>query len=136
MNIDEASKKWSKSCETICKWVCRGYIDGISISENQLIFPDIPTPHIIGKNVNVTSERAYKEILKACQAEEYIDACLLRIDKERFEVYMTALKQAGYLIGENNSSNMGCTITPSGIEVTKRINLNPTLNVKIGLVNF
>lgn len=139
MTLQEASKNWNKSEETICKWVCSGYIRGVSIENDMLIFPNIPTPHTIRKNIKVTADIAYREILKACKENEYIDAALLRISGEHFELYIENLIQYEYLSGTAGSSNQGCVITPKGIEATKakiKLNIPINNNIKIGIINI
>lgn len=138
MTLQKASEQWKKSEQTICKWVCLGYIKGISIENDILVFPDIPTPHTIRRNIKVTADIVYREILKACKAKEYIDAALLRISEEHFELYIENLIKCEYLSGTAGTSNQGCVITPKGIEATKskiKLNIPINNNIKIGLIN-
>lgn len=41
MTLEEASANWKISDKTICKWICEGLINNLSLKDNKLILPDI-----------------------------------------------------------------------------------------------
>ncbi len=143
MTISEACGKWNlKSEDTVWDYIKKGYIVGLSTENNQIILPDIPKPHIVGKGKKLSQSTMIKNILKACDNMEYISAYILGLTEEQFELIMTELVEQGYLKGKStlNGSNMGYRITMKASEYNKRsfkININgdikPTLN--IGLIN-
>lgn len=140
MTLEQASATWKTSGTTICKWICEGLINNISLKENKLILPDIPKPRIVRKNIEITAEKAYKEILEACNKNEYIDAYLLRISEDQFVNYITILKQNGLLNGYGIDSNIGYSITTKGIDFIKskkrKFDFNVNFNTQIGLANI
>ena len=124
MSLETAKEKWKLSTNTILSYVADGLIEGIVIdNNNMLLFPDIPKPKRIRKNLPKNSKNIYHWILVACQENEYITPKLMGIDENRFINHITALEKEGYISRINNHtncSNLNYQISHMGTESLKR----------------
>ena len=150
MTVAEASQRWGLTENTIIKYLVKGFIYDISIENDQLILPDINKPLIVSENFKSISPNIYREMLKACRDDKYINSKILKIDNDKFNAHIRQLVNEGHLIVESDirdGTNIGYQITTKGMDflkskkvfnfnfdITNNANVNITTN--IGLVNI
>lgn len=155
MTVTQAAEKWGVAESTVWSYIGKGYIYGLSISEdadrNQVILPSIPAPRV--KNKPKTVNAIDKYILKAMNEKQYVNAKIMGISQEAFEERLQALLKSGAIYSkepgrEDYSANLCFVKAPQNrngfsVEVAStfapKVELKPSVEIKvadqIGLAN-
>ena len=143
MTIAEAAKKWKVREKTVWNYIEKGYIYDLSLKNNEIILPDIPKPYTQHNARNVNS--IYNAILYACNNKLYLNADILKIDKQDFITYIFELEKTGYIARKNqNINDMETTLnyipTKKGTDAAEKqnntFNISLIQNAKFSLANF
>ncbi|GEM_PF-5880315 len=146
ISLDDASKRWNISKNTIIKYISEGVIANLKIENNRLLLPDINKPHYVGKRKSIIQS---KEIIRAVERSEYVDYLLLSISKKEFDAIMRWMINEKYLIetipSKNHYDNRKVKLAPRvssksihfplTINATNSISVNNKLNAQVGLAN-
>lgn len=112
MTIEEASKCWNRTTDTIKKWINEDRFP-YTVENGIIVIPDIERPHIIRKDMRVNDKKVRDHIINATKKLEYIDAKTFmgKVKEDKFAGYMDALEEDGELLRINgwkdNKSNRG-----------------------------
>ena len=155
MTITQAAEKWKVNTATVLEYIGKGYIYGLSVSQNaegnHVILPSISKPWVKRKPEKVTAMDQY--ILKAMENGGYVNATIMGISQEKFEERLKALLKSGAIYSkepgqEDYSSNMGFIKAPQNQKsvsvefsptIEPKVEVNPSVEIKMnnqfGLIN-
>ena len=89
-------------------YLVKGYINNLSIKNNEIIIPDIPKPNINKKAKG--AKNIYKEILRVCCNGMYTNAKILNIDNQTFIAYLDNLEKEELICKKSNEKDGASTL--------------------------
>lgn len=89
MTIAEAATKWDVTHATVYDYIDKGYIYGLYVENNKIMFPEIPKPYIKKKPKNNNQRDKY--ILTAMNQDMYVNAMIMDMSDEKFKERIIAL---------------------------------------------
>ncbi len=92
MTIAEAATKWDVTNATVYDYIDKGYILGLYVENNTIMFPEIPRPYVKKKPKSVTEIDKY--ILTAMNKDMYVNAKIMDISDEKFKERIIALTKS------------------------------------------
>ena len=132
MTIKEAQEKWGVKDGLMFRYLRDGFLNHISVENNEIIIPDISKPIRVSPTAKKTTLNIYKYIIKACKYSNYVDSFLLRGIGEtpgNFKTHINLLVEKNILRHTeeyvDDTSNIGFTLTPDGEKIARECLSNP-----------
>ncbi|MBE6687552.1 MAG: hypothetical protein E7591_10055 [Ruminococcaceae bacterium] len=145
MNFIEAAEKWEVSEKTVVTYICKGYIYGLQIEDDEVLIPNIPKPYVTKQPK--TTQSIDKYILKTMEKCCYVNPKIMNISKEKFEERLRALLEADKIFvvdktKEDFSTNLNFALTyneksTNAVSIDVQLSSNISIKVaeQIGLIN-
>ena len=89
MTIAEAATKWDVTKATVYDYIDKGYIYGLYVENNIIMFPEIPKPYVKKKPKTVNDQDKY--ILTTMNKDMYVNAKIMDMSEEKFKERIIAL---------------------------------------------